>query len=339
MVREYLGILDHEDPVRNILTSQVMPQLGVSALDLEFRVYRLGGSNAVFEYDHEPSGRRVVGKFFGDLGAGSTRRALSRMWRELRAIRRMERIGLQGFPHHVARALAFSPEHGSAIFLEHLRGETLGVALRGVAEGSKPPDVLFGRLTALAYFLATMHNRSVREELVEFHGDVHYVKRLAADLRSHQHMSERQLHELERLADGWASCVSMWQDRQVCLHGDATPENFLFTDGIWVGGIDFERSHYGDRVFDVGRVAGELQHQFLLSRGSRQAAEPFIGHFLWEYACHFPDRHAAFHHICKRVPFHMATTLLRIARHPWIQREYRAHLVLAARDAISASGL
>ena len=49
-----------------------------------------------------------------------------------------------------------------------------------------------------------------------------------------------------------------------------------------------------DRVLDLGRVVGELQHYFLKHAGDRWLAEPFIGHFLWEYACHFPDRDAAF---------------------------------------------
>ena len=82
----------------------------------------------------------------------------------------------------------------------------------------------------------------------------------------------------------------MWQDQQVWLHGDATPANFLFGDDLDVAAIDLERMKRGDRMFDVGRVAGELQHAFMRDSGDRHRAEPFIGHFLWEYSCHFPDR-------------------------------------------------
>ncbi len=45
-----------------------------------------------------------------------------------------------------------------------------------------------------------------------------------------------------------------------------------------------------DRVFDVGRVAGEIKHFFMQHTGDGHLAEPFIGHFLWEYACHFPEQ-------------------------------------------------
>jgi hypothetical protein len=86
-----------------------------------------------------------------------------------------------------------------------------------------------------------------------------------------------------------------------------------------------------DRVFDIGRIAGELQHAFLEATGDKYAAEPFIGHFLWEYACHFPDRHSAFRSIGERVPFQMALTLLRIARNGWISREHRQRLIEEAR--------
>jgi aminoglycoside phosphotransferase (APT) family kinase protein len=55
----------------------------------------------------------------------------------------------------------------------------------------------------------------------------------------------------------------MWQDRQVWQHGDATPANFLFGPGMDVAAIDLERMKRGDRMFDVGRVAGELLHAFM----------------------------------------------------------------------------
>ena len=61
----------------------------------------------------------------------------------------------------------------------------------------------------------------------------------------------------------------MWQDRQVWLHGDATPANFLFGHGMDVAAIDLERMKRGDRMFDVGRVAGELQHAFMAATGDR----------------------------------------------------------------------
>jgi aminoglycoside phosphotransferase (APT) family kinase protein len=123
----------------------------------------------------------------------------------------------------------------------------------------------------------------------------------------------------------------MWEDRAVLVHGDATPSNFMFGRGDHTMAIDFERMKWADRVFDLGRLCGELKHFFLQSTGDAHAAEPFIGHFLWEYCCHFPDRMSAFRSITRRTPFHMGITLLRIARNFWSDGEYRWRLVREAK--------
>ena len=81
----------------------------------------------------------------------------------------------------------------------------------------------------------------------------------------------------------------MWEDHKVMVHGDATPDNFMFGKGLEVTTFDLERAKRADRVFDTGRIAGELKHFFMRATGNAESAEPFIGHFLWEYACHFPE--------------------------------------------------
>jgi aminoglycoside phosphotransferase (APT) family kinase protein len=129
----------------------------------------------------------------------------------------------------------------------------------------------------------------------------------------------------------------MWQDRQVWLHGDATPANFLFGQGLDVAAIDLERMKRGDRMFDVGRVAGELQHAFMSAVGDWRCAEPFIGHFLWEYSCHFPDRQRTFESITARLPFYMALNLLRIARNGYIDPDYGGRLVDQAKVLLRAA--
>jgi aminoglycoside phosphotransferase (APT) family kinase protein len=115
------------------------------------------------------------------------------------------------------------------------------------------------------------------------------------------------------------------------VHGDATPSNLLFGQGLSVIAIDLERMKRADRTFDLGRIAGELQHFFLQTRGNKHDAEPFIGHFLWEYACHFPDRDRAFRSITGRLPFQLALTLLRIARNSWVSASQRRRLVEEAK--------
>ena len=95
--------------------------------------------------------------------------------------------------------------------------------------------------------------------------------------------------------------------------------------------FDLERMHRSDRLFDTGRIAGELKHFFLLHTGNKFAAEPFIGHFLWEYASLFPDRDKAFASITARLPFYMGKTLLRISRNDYLTYDYRRMLVEEAK--------
>ena len=92
----------------------------------------------------------------------------------------------------------------------------------------------------------------------------------------------------------------------------------------------------GDRMFDVGRVAGELQHAFMAATGDWRRAEPFIGHFLWEYSCHFPDRDSAFRSMSARMPFYMAMNLLRVARNDYLADGYAQQLVDQAKQLLRA---
>ena len=84
--------------------------------------------------------------------------------------------------------------------------------------------------------------------------------------------------------------------------------------------------------FVAGTVGQPGERTFYLqATGSRAAAEPFIGHFLWEYCCHFPDRDRAFRSITGRVSFQMGLTLLRIARNDWVDGPHRQRLIQEAK--------
>jgi aminoglycoside phosphotransferase (APT) family kinase protein len=190
---------------------------------------------------------------------------------------------------------------------------------------------LFEKLTALAYFLATLHNRTANGRGVDFHQDCVYLDRLVRKLQTQRVIGAWDADELYWLRDRWREKPRMWEDNQVFVHGDATPSNLLFGRGLSVIAIDLERMKRADRAFDLGRIAGELQHYFLQAGGNKQAADPFIGHFLWEYACHFPDRDRAFRSITGRLPFQMALTLLRIARNSWVSAHHRRRLVEEAK--------
>lgn len=328
MPKHYIGHLSSHDPLHPYLVHDVLPQMGVHNNAADFRVFSMKDSK-VYLYEERHSCAQVVGKFFVRDGH-HTADAIQRMRREFDNLQLLREYGLAGYPHHVVRPLGTNAHLNSILVEEYAKGIPLSAFVNeAIHQGQSQP--LFDKLTALAYFLATLHNRTASEHGVDFHQDCAYLDRLVRKLQTQQVVGPWDADELYWLRDRWREKPRMWEDNQVLVHGDATPSNLLFGRGLSVIAIDLERMKRADRVFDLGRVAGELQHYFLQASGSKQDAEPFIGHFLWEYACHFPDRDRAFRSITGRLPFQLALTFLRIARNSWVSDSHRRRLVEEAK--------
>ena len=328
MQKQYVGHLSLRDPLHPYLVHDVLPQLGIRNTFAEFRVFSLK-HRKVYLYEECQSHTRVVGKFFVN-GRHATAEADRRMQQEFENLELLRGYGLAGYPHHIVRPLGTNSWLNSVLVEEYSRGMALSAFVNNaIHHGQSQP--LFEKLTALAYFLATLHNRTANGQGVDFHQDCAYLDRLVRNLQSQQVIGAWDADELYWLRDRWRDKPRMWEDNQVLVHGDATPSNVLFGRGLNVIAIDLERMKRADRTFDLGRITGELQHYFLQATGNKYAAEPFIGHFLWEYACHFPNRGRAFHSITGRLPFQMALTLLRIARNSWVSGHQRRRLVEEAK--------
>jgi len=236
----------------------------------------------------------------------------------------------------VIRPLGLSRDINAVLAVEYYSGEEFSHAIAR-ATHHRDDAHLYWRLKALAYFLATQHIRTANGSPVDFDPDCRYFDTIVGTLTKAGRIGQGDADTLSRLRDTWRDRPQMWADRQVWLHGDATPANFLFGHGMDVAAIDLERMKRGDRMFDVGRVAGELQHAFMRDAGDRHRAEPFIRHFLWEYSCHFPDREQTFESLCGRAPYYMALNLLRIARNDYIGQDYGRRLVTQAKRLMQAA--
>ncbi len=330
---KYMGHLSQKDHLYGYLRYDILPQLGLSGSVPDFRVYSVPSSNHVYVYEDRRSGARLVGKFFGGISNRPPETAFHSMEREFNNLLHLRNIGFDGYPHYVARPLGLNGNLDCVLVEEFCYGAPLvDFILKAIREGARDP--LFQKLTALAYFLATAHNRTATGDRVDFNRDSFYFDRIVNQLKSWGHVGRDDAEQFHFLKDRWRERGFMWEDNLVFVHGDATPTNFLFGDGLWVIAIDLERMKLADRVFDVGRLVGEIKHFFMQYAGDGRLAEPFIGHFLWEYACHFPDRNSAFASITRRVPFHMGLTLLRIARNSWINGTYRRQLLDEAKKVL-----
>jgi aminoglycoside phosphotransferase (APT) family kinase protein len=336
VIGKYVGYVAGDDRLHGFLGAVMRDKMGVRVSRPAYRAFQLKGSNQVYAYEEKSSRARIICKFYGPKFGWDRDKAAWTAYQEYESLERLRGYDLVGSPHHVIRPLGFDGDIAAVLALEYYAGEQFSHAI-GRSISRHDDAHLYWRLKALAYFLATQHNRTANGQGVDFDSDCRYFESLVRRLRHNHRIGQWDSDELLWLRDCWHDRSNMWQDQEVWLHGDATPANFLFGTGMDVAAIDLERMKRGDRMFDVGRVAGELQHAFMSATGNRHLAEPFIGHFLWEYACHFPDRHAAFASVTARAPYYMALNLLRIARNDYIGADYGDSLVRQAKRLLKVS--
>jgi hypothetical protein len=332
----YVGFVAGDDPLYDFLSRIIRDLMAVREPQPAFRAFRLSGSNVVYAYEEKFSGVKVICKFYGPRFGADRDKAAWMARQEYEGLKTLRRYNLIGSPHHVIRPLGFSRDINGVLAVEYYSGEEFSHAISR-ATPYRDDAHLYARLTALAYFLATQHDRTANGSDVDFDADCKYFDTVTGRLGKTHRIGQHDIEELSRQRDRWRDRPQMWQDQQVWLHGDATPANFLFGHGMDVAAIDLERMKRGDRMFDVGRVAGELKHAFMRAVGDGHRAEPFIEHFLREYSCHFPERQRTFESVKARAPYYMALNLLRIARNDYIDRDYGGRLVTQAKKLLQAA--
>lgn len=322
----YVGYVAGHDPLYGFLGEIIHDRLGVREKRPAYRAFRLSGSNEVYAYEEKRTGTKIICKFYGAKAGWMARH-------EYEGLETLRRYNLVGSPHHVIRPLGVDRDINGVLAVEYYAGEEFSHAIRRATD-HRDDAHLYWRLGALAYFMATQHERTDNGEPVDFEQDCRYFDKVVGRLHKTGRLGQWEVDELCWLRDCWRERPLMWQDRQVWLHGDATPANFLFGEGLDVAAIDLERMKRGDRMFDVGRVAGELLHAFMAAGGGRSRAKPFIRHFLAEYSRHFEDPPGMLASTSARAPFYMAVNLLRVARNDYVGHDYRGRLVARARELL-----
>lgn len=332
----FTGYVSRQDPMYDFLWRVMSDRLGVRESKPAFRAFGLTGSNEVYGYEEKHSRAQLICKFYGNRFGWDRDRAARRAHQEYASCETLRAYGLSGSPHHVIRPLAVERDINCVLALEYYEGEPFSHAISAALHHGND-EHLFWRLKSLAYYLATQHNRTANGLGVDFEADCSYFRTIVGTLQYGDRIGQWDVDELLWLGDRWRERPRMWEDQEVWLHGDATPANFLFGHGLDAAAIDLERMRRGDRMFDIGRVAGELQHAFMSETGNPYRAEPFIGHFLWEYSCHSPDRYDTFRSITARTPYYMGLNLLRIARNDYIGHDYAGRLVGQAKELLRAA--
>lgn len=267
------------------------------------RVYKIEpASHTVCRYEFEDEGYSVVAKFYAEpTDRKKNYDPAAAMEIEFRTLRAIEGI------INVPTAIAIRKDFHCVIVTEYVDGKPLYKYLR-------TEDGLYDKLTAIAHLLRRLHDNTPstyrkENEFAHFHGLLDELVLDQSARRKYDHL----------LGKWWHSTI-LDRPHGCRIHNDPNPTNYIFRNNK-VYALDFESSwEHANRVHDLGIIAAELKHYFAVEKDNGDRAEPYIGHFLWNYS----KDEAEFRRISRAVPFFMGFGYLRMARlnHGSDHREY-----------------
>ena len=319
-----------EAAICEYLREEIFPQLAPPPYG-EIEMTSLGMQKPVCLFFEKKRNIMVVGKLFkwGVVPLEDAWLEADKEYLNLKLLR--EQLRMDRDANRVVAPLGESKELSALLVTERAFGQTLDYYI-AKAIFEQQHDELFQTLSYLARFFARLHEAAKTERLLSPELPRFYLNSLLDSLDLGPAGCLKRA-EIEEYAVRWWFEESIFtSDRETIVHGDATPTNFLFDNGN-VTAIDLESMKWADRCWDLGFIAAELKHHFMWRTGNGWAAEPFIGHFLWEYTINYGDTHF-FHTITRKLPLYMALGLLRIARNPYVGDMHIERLVTEAEQCL-----
>jgi aminoglycoside phosphotransferase (APT) family kinase protein len=319
-----------EAAICQYLREEIFPQLAPPPYG-EIEITSLGAQKPVCLFFEKKRNIMVVGKLFkwGVIPFEEAWLEADKEYSNLKLLR--EQLGMDGETDRVVAPLGENKQLSALLVTERAPGQTLDHFI-AKAIFEQEHEELFQKLSHLARFFVKLHEAGKTERPLSPELPRLYLDKLLGSL-SAGHLDSSKRAEIDKHAGRWWSDEHLFaSDRETIVHGDATPTNFLFDNGN-VTAIDLERMKWADRCWDLGFIAAELKHHFMWRAGDGWAAEPFIGHLLWQYAADYGDTQF-FRIITRRLPLYMALGLLRIARNTYLDDIHREHLVLEAEQCL-----
>lgn len=337
-MERYMGVLPPEDPLHGFLARDVLQgALGLAGCAPVFDVYALADSSTVFRYVDRQTGADLVGKFYGNKWLhgrqdGHPELRTTLMWREFHNLEQARGLGLTTPPRRVVRPLAASEARNCVLIEEHVPGIDMDSHIRAAIHSGQGA-VLTACLTEAVRLLADLHDRSRTGETLEPERMLGFLDRYVGQLFYWKVISGAQRERFERLRARWAGSGLLATGRQVLVHGDATPVNFIHDREQGVTAIDLERLWLGDPAEDLGCLVAELKHLFFWYARDPWGSEPYIQHVYGAYRGYARESED-FGLLTTRGRFRMGCVLLRIARSSWLDLEYRRRLIEKADECL-----
>lgn len=256
-------------------------------------VYKIApASHTVCRYEFLGEGYSVIAKFYAEPTGWKRKYDPEKsMKREFKNLRMVEKI------IDVPRPIAAKKQFSCVLVTEYIRGRPLYMYM-------KSENGLYDRLTAIAHLLRKLHDSTQSH----YHKEGEFYK---------FHQTLDQLHLNKELSDTFNQLLgNWWYSKQLdrssgcMIHHDANPVNYVF-NGEKVYALDFESARlHANPIHDLGVMAAELKHYFAMHKKDDTRAEPYIGHFLWQYSRDLSE----FKSITRTLPFYMSLGLLRMNR-------------------------
>ena len=323
--------LAEADPLARALRRLVGAEAGFRPPAGEVCVEPLPSSRQVLRFTFPAGDYAVVGKFFSAYPPQAS--ADLSLAREYDHYLQLPALGLGNGGGLAPRLLGRWPERSLGLLLEAVPGPDLDhLLLQACVHGDPAP--LFRGLEKLAHLLAFFHSRPVPALPVSPEPALAYLDKVMAQLLEAGLLTREDWQALARERDAWEERFQDFSDRQVLIHGDATPTNFLFPNGRAVA-LDLERLRAGDRLWDLSWVAGELKHAWGWRTADFSGSEAAIRHFFRMYLAAAGLDPALTRRLFGLNPFYMALAELRIARNLYLTRDYRRELVAEARRCLA----
>lgn len=311
MAPRHVNTLSPGDPFRDWLVEEVVRHR-LRNKECSVNVFKYNSSHTVCRYQFEGENLSVMAKFFAEpTGRLKDYNPYKGMMNEYRNLKKAATA------INVAIPLAVNKKFNCVLVTEYIPG-------RSLASYFDHQEKLYEKLTKIAHVLRQLHEntKSSYNKKNEFRNYHEVLDHLKLD-----HATREGFNKL--LGQWWYSSL-LNREHGCMVHRDVTPSNYIFyKDEPYA--LDFESSWlHAHPVRDLGILAAELKNEFELHRGGGRKAEPYIGHFLWEYSRDEKD----FNYVTRILPFFMSIGLLRSAR--LHEGDYRNYLIKEAGECLKA---
>ncbi len=326
------------DPLYHFLSDNVLAEaMGLASRAHLFHITALDGTDAVFRYFDEETRADLVLKFYGrrwvDGTGGRPERRAHNARTEFQNLIEIRTLGFNGGPHLVPRPYGISDTAELALAKDHVFGVTAQELIHhALRSGETTPSSLGELIGEVAWFLKDLHTRSQGVLPVQGSSAVNELDAALEDLSRIDILGPREGASLRAIRDAWDRSGTLSRGMRVFCVRDANFSNFVRTPGGALANIDVEAAGWGDYAHDLGCVAAELKHLFLLHGRGRGASEEYIRRL---YESYFSDgfmMSESFESMTQRGRFFMGLFELRMARNGWLDWDYRKGLI---REAIA----